>query len=1025
MRGPPLESAVEETSRTRTSSSPGPRSAAVPAPNPYAPFLAMEQRVREFWARENVPERALALHPTGPPFRFTEGPPTANGRPHVGHLMARSLKDMVLRFRRMNGYRVVTPMAGWDCHGLPVEIEVEKSHGWRSKKQILEYGLAKFAADCRTNVLTYEAIWRELSSRMAYWLDYSHAYFTMSPEYIESVWWSLKELHGKSLLEKGLYVVPYCPRCETPEASHEVAQGYRETTDPSVTVRLRRTDGPPDGPPTYLLAWTTTPWTLPANLALAVGPAMDYVVFPGTSGERYVMAAPAFSRYFPEPGTAPPIQEHLTGADLVGWRYEPPFPGVTPGGPARHRVYAADWVSTEEGTGIVHVAPSFGVDDHALGQAVGLGAFDPLDASGHFTSAVPLVAGLSFKAADAKLLEDLSARGLVHSQGTYRHTYPFCWRCGSPLMYRAVETWFIRIHKLRAELVAHNAAVNWIPAHLREGRFGNFLSEAKDWALSRNRYWGTPLPFWECPRGHWVAVGSFAELRALSPTPLPEPFDPHRPWVDEIPVECPEHHVRMTREPYVIDVWYDSGSAPFAQYHYPFAQDSPFDPAVPLDFVAEGLDQTRGWFYTLHVLATLLFHRPAYRTALVNGMALDEGGLKMSKSKRNVVEPLELMDRMGADAPRLAIYLGSYTESTRFSETSIRLSGGKLLTTLLNVVEFYRSNAALDGVRGSESAPDPSSPLDRWLLSRLERLGEVLGSAYDASDAHTAAQEIQGFLEELSTWYLRRSRPRFWSETSPEDKRQAYATLSYVLIAVSRFLAPLAPHAAEHVHQVVRGDDFRSGAPSVHLEAWPRVVGHRDTALEGAMARLLTVVEGVRDLRMKAGVRSRIPLPELVIGGFTPEERRALGAAWPGLLQEEANVKKVTELTLEEFAVRPFPEADWVVRAQEARLPIALSRNPGRELWLEGLSREIIRRIQMARKESGMEYGDRVRVELWGGVNLRAAARAHGTVVAEAVLAAEIRWPEEESPPPGPGVHRWDDVEGETLVVRLEKARGP
>ncbi|HTT26028.1 MAG TPA: isoleucine--tRNA ligase, partial [Thermoplasmata archaeon] len=642
-----------------------------------AALPALAVRIRAFWEAEGVPTRAAAGTPDGPVFRFTEGPPTANGRPHVGHLVARTLKDVALRYRRMRGYQIISPMAGWDCHGLPVELEMEKRLGFRSKREIEAYGVARFNDACRASVLEVASVWMEMSRRLGYWLDYEHAYRTMDAPYIESVWWSLKRLFERNLLEKGYYVLPYCPRCETPLASHEVAQGYRDATDPSVTVRVRLDDGPEDRPE-YLLVWTTTPWTLPANLLIAARADLAYVGVDGPDGARYWLAEAALGRYAAEVGT---VREHRPGTAFLGRTYRPLFP-YAGAGPGRYRIVLDDMVTAEDGTGFVHIAPSFGPDDQRIGQREHVDPFDPLDARAAFTEAVPPVAGKGFKAADPLLIEALRDSGALVRAETIRHTYPFCWRCATPLIYRALDSWFVRTSRVTGPLVAYNATVQWHPAHLRDGRFGNFLTEAKDWALSRNRFWGTPLPVWVCGKGHPTCIGSFAELAERTGRALPDGFDPHRAGVDPIRFPCPTCGGEAKREPYTIDGWYDSGSAPFAQFHYPF-DPGPFDPAAPLDFIAEGLDQTRGWFYTLHVLATALFDRPAYRVCVSNGMILDEGGQKMSKSKGNVLDPLEILERHGGDAARWAFLTVDYTEPARFGDTAFRRAGGRTLGTLL------------------------------------------------------------------------------------------------------------------------------------------------------------------------------------------------------------------------------------------------------------------------------------------------------------------------------------------------------
>ena len=984
-------------------------------------LLAMvDQKVNAFWQRERVAERALQLHPQGTPFRFTEGPPTANGKPHMGHLLTRALKDSVLRYKRMQGHHIITSMAGWDCHGLPVELEVEKAQGFRSKKDIERFGLAKFATACRSSVMTYEALWREMSEMVGYWLDYSHAYFTMDNRFMESVWWSLKQLYEKGYLEKGRYIVPYCPRCETPEAAHEVAQGYKEAEDPSVTIALQIQGRPAGAPSRYLLVWTTTPWTLPSNLALAVNPGMRYVVVAGENEKELVLEESALARYFPHPEERPKVLSSIEGRALVGASYLPPFPEVTPAGEGRHRVYAADFVTAEDGTGIVHIAPSFGADDFTLGSQHHLGFFDPLDTSGHFTLEVPQVRGKSFKAADPILTEELRDRGVLWKEGRIRHTYPFCYRCGHPLIYRALETWFIRTHLATEKLMANNGTVNWIPSHIKNGRFGNFVGEGKDWALSRNRYWGTPLPIWNCPREHSIAVGSYEELARLHGQALAPDFDPHKPFVDELPVRCPEHGETMVREPYVIDCWYDSGSASFAQYHYPFELGNGFEPQSPLDFISEGLDQTRGWFYSLLVTSTLLFDRPAYRNLIVNGMVLDERGQKQSKSKGNVTDPVEMMRQLGADGPRMAMYLGPYTEPLRFSEHYVRTTGAHMLSTLVNVAEFYRENRNADQYRYSPDLPHPEGVLDRWLLSRLQSLTETVTHSLDAFDPHTAAESVEKFVEELSTWYLRRSRNRFWNEAPSQDRSDAYATISFSLATLARILSPLAPHVAEHVYQVATGSEFAAGASSVHLESWPSLNGPKDPVLEGAMARVMEVVEAGRNLRMKATVKSRIPLPELVAAGLSEEERRVLGTALTELVEGELNVKRVTMISKEEFAVRTFSEEGWVVMATGDQLMVALSRAPTRELFLEGLSREMIRRIQTVRKEHRLSYTDRVAVRLYLGPQLLEALELFREHIERECQISSL----ETTPAPltGEGVYEWSDVGGDAMALTLKRA---
>jgi isoleucyl-tRNA synthetase len=969
---------------------------------------AVQERVLSYWERTGVPAEVLARDRPGPTFRFTEGPPTANGTPHLGHLISRILKDTELRYHRMRGERIVSTMAGWDCHGLPVELEIEKRLGVKSKKEIEAYGVERFCEDCRASTLEVASVWREMSRRLGYWLDYDHAYRTMDPAYVESVWWSLKTLFDRGLLEKGHYVLPYCPRCETPLSSHEVAQGYRDTTDPSVTVRFPLTR--PGARRRDLLVWTTTPWTLPSNLLVAVKADLEYSVVRTEDGDELVLASLAVPRYFP---SGAPEVERFAGRALEGVTYTPPFD--TPGpGPGRYRVVLDDSVTTEDGSGLVHVAPSFGPEDQRIGAREKVGVFDPLDSRGVFTELVPLVRGKSFKAADPLLLKNLAERGLVFRSGTIRHTYPFCWRCDSALLYRAIDSWFVRTSRATERLVRHNATVRWVPEHLRLGRFGNFLTEAKDWALSRNRYWGTPLPIWICPAGHATCVGSFAELAARLGEPLSTPFDPHRTTVDRLVLRCARCNEPARREPYTIDAWYDSGSAPFAQFHYPF-QPGPFDPAAPLDFIAEGLDQTRGWFYSLLVISTLLFDRPAYRTCLVNGMVLDEESRKMSKSKGNVIEPMSFLERFGADPIRWAFVAADFTEPMRMGETTVQKTAGRTLGTLGNVVAFHLQNARADRLAPALELPAPASILDRWLLSRLEGTRAEVDAAFGQYDLRRGASAIRDFVDDLSTWYLRRSRPRFWSDGGSADRRAAHATLSYSLLGLAATIAPLLPFTAEWVHQEVGERGFRERDQSVHLAPWPASLAPRDPTLERAMAELRTLVEVGRELRHRAEVKSRIPLAELVLFGAPAPGLLALGAEGETLLAEELNVKKVRRVEVTERS--RYPDAEWVVR-EEGGVPVAaLPRRPTEELLEEGLAREVARRLQQTRKELGLRYTEPVAVTLAATGVLRTALERRRTALARDLLAETLELVDGPLAA-GADVHSWD-LEGFAFSARM------
>jgi isoleucyl-tRNA synthetase len=969
---------------------------------------AVQPRVLAYWDRTGVPAEALRRTPDGPVYRFTEGPPTANGAPHIGHLVARVLKDAELRYHRMRGERIVSSMAGWDCHGLAVELEIEKRHGLRSHKDIEAYGVGRFCDECRAGTLAVADVWRRMSRELGYWLDYDHPYKTMDPPYIESVWWSLKTLFDQGLLEKGHYVLPYCPRCETVLSSHEVAQGYHETTDPSITVRYPLT-GPVAGR-RDLLVWTTTPWTLPANLLVAARADLEYSAVRDPGGREVVLASMAVPRYFPQGAE---VLDRFPGARLEGSTYDPPFdtPGPAPG---RYRVVLDDFVTAEDGTGLVHVAPSFGPDDQRVGAREKVGVFDPLDSRGAFTNLVPFVKGKAFKVADPILIADLERRGRLYRSESLKHTYPFCWRCDTALLYRAIDSWFVRTSRFTDRLVRNNATVHWVPEYLRDGRFGNFLTEAKDWALSRSRYWGTPLPIWVCAQGHATCVGSFADLTERLTDPLPADFDPHRVVVDRLSLKCRTCGAPAQREPYTIDAWYDSGAAPFAQFHYPF-EPGPFDVASPLDYVSEGLDQTRGWFYTMLVLSTALFDRPAYRTCITTGLVLDEGGRKMSKSRGNALEPLGLLDRHGGDAARWAFLSVDFTEPMRMSEATVQKTASRTLGTLRNVVAFHLENARADRFPPVTESPHPSTLLDRWILSRLESTRIAVDGGLSGYDLRAGADAVRGFVDDLSTWYLRRSRPRFWNDSSDPDRTAAHATLSFVLLGLARTIAPLLPFTAEWVHQEVGELGFQDRDASVHLAQYPSHLADRDPGLEEAMDELRSLVEVGRELRHRAGVKARIPLAELVLFHPPTPALARLGPEGTTLLADELNVRAVRHVHAADRA--DFPDGAWVLREEQGVPIAALPRSPTEELLEEGLAREVARRLQQTRKELGLRYSESVAVTVGATGRLRAALERRREDLAHDLLADPLEVVE------GPlaaadDVREWD-VDGITFSARF------
>ncbi len=984
---------------------------AVDEPESAAPSGAgVQRRVLDYWESHGVPTRGLDGPPDGPVFRFSEGPPGANGVPHMGHLVSRVIKDVQLRYRRMRGHRIVSSKGGWDCHGLPVEIAIERRHGFQSRKEIEAYGVERFCEECRAATLEYAAVWQEMSRRVGYWLDYDHPYRTMDPTYIESVWWSLKALYDRGLLEKGHYVLPYCPRCETSLSSHEVAQGYREATDPSVTIRFPIT-GPGIGRRS-LLVWTTTPWTLPANLLVAARADLEYSVVRTAEGEELVLASDAVPRYFPD-GVAE--VERMRGTAFEGLSYEPPF--ATPGpGSGRYRVVLDGFVTSTEGTGFVHIAPSFGPDDDRIGTREKVGVFDPLDDRGVFGDHLTLVRGKSFKGADPILIRDLEDRGRLFRSETIRHTYPFCWRCDHALLYRAIDSWFVRTSRFTDGLVRNNAEVAWIPEYLRDGRFGNFLTEAKDWALSRSRYWGTPLPIWECPDGHVTCVGGFAELAERVEGGLASPFDPHRVPVDRLKVRCRSCGAPARREPYTIDVWYESGAAPFAQFHYPF-EPGPFDPQRPLDYVAEGLDQTRGWFYTMHVLATALFERPAFTACLVNGMLLDESGRKMSKSKGNAVEPLDLLDRVGGDAARWAFLAIDFTEPMRVSEAIVAKSAARTIGTLRNVVAFHLGNARADRLPPPSGRPSAAGLLDRWILSRLEGTRAAVDEALGRFDPRPAATAVRELVDDLSTWYVRRSRPRFWSDDDPADRRAAHDTLAYVLLGIARVIAPLVPFTAEWIHQEVGDHGYTSAETSVHASGWPGSLGLRDPALEDGMRELRALAEVGRELRQRAGVKSRIPLAEMVLFGDASPAVAAMGPDGDRLLADELNVKRLVRVPASERS--HYPDPGWVVREDDSVPRAALPRRPTEALLEEGLAREVARRLQQRRKELGLRLTDQVRVAIGAEGALYRALDARRSALAKELLAEPFELLEH-ALPDGEDVVAWE-LDGVTFSARVSR----
>ena len=904
---------------------------------------ALENQILERWRERDVFARSLAQRTGAEQFVMYEGPPTANGRPGVHHVLARVFKDIYPRYKTMRGYSVPRK-GGWDCHGLPVELEIEKELGLSSKRDIEAFGIERFNERCRESVLRYVSDWERLTERIAYWTDLSDAYKTMTNEYVESVWWSLRKIYEEGLLNEDYKVVPYCPRCGTPLSDHEVALGYETVTDPSVYVRFPLTDSPG----TSLLVWTTTPWTLISNAAVAIHPEVSYVAVEH-DGERLVLAEPLVHRLFgPD---AKPV-EWFDAGTLDGLSYEPPFRFAEPDKRAWY-VVSAEFVTTEDGTGIVHMAPAYGAEDLEVGRRFDLPVIHLVDEEGKFVEAVKPWAGRFVKEADPDIIEDLRARGILFRAETIEHTYPLCWRCRTPLLYYARTSWYIRTTERKQGLLDANEAVNWYPDHIKHGRFGDWLANNVDWALSRNRYWGTPLPIWRCPQGHTVCIGEVADLAERAGRDLSN-LDLHRPFVDDVTFGCTECGGEMRRVRDVIDAWYDSGSMPFAQWHYPFEREDTFSKSFPADYICEAIDQTRGWFYSLLAISTLLWGRSSYSNVVCLGLLVDKDGRKMSKSTGNVVDPWELLDRFGADALRFFFFTsGNPWASRRVYPEAIEEVQRGFLRMLWNVYSFYVLYANTEGIDPTTADPPPSSrhELDRWLLAELHDTIRVATGAMDSYDCTSAGRRIAAFVEDLSNWYVRRSRRRFYAkETAAEDKAAAHCTLHETLLTLALLTAPFTPFVADEIWDNVVRTVHPEGPDSVHLADWPAFDATLiDEDLRSSMSAARRAVGLGLKARETAKIKVRQPLAKAVLSGAGAEQ--ALRHA--SIISEELNVKAV------ELASAP-PEGDGWVHATDGSMTVSLDTILTPELRGEGMAREVVRAIQNLRKKSGLAVSDRI-----------------------------------------------------------------
>jgi isoleucyl-tRNA synthetase len=1016
-----------------------------------ADLPALEHEVLRRWQESRVFQRSLDQTAGRPRWIFYEGPPTANGMPGAHHIEARVLKDVFPRFKTMQGWHVPR-RAGWDCHGLPVEVAVERELGLSSKRDIEAYGIAAFNTRCRESVLRHVDSFAEVTGRMGYWIDLSQAYRTMDARYIESVWWALRQIYAAGLLVRDFRISPYCPRCGTALSDHELGQDdvYRVVSDPSVIVRLPLLTLPPGAPDQLagadLLVWTTTPWTLVSNTAVAVHPDEVYAIARKSGvGDRVVVADALLGRVL---GEGWHVTDRITGAQLVGATYQPPFHLVDI--PNAHRVVPATFVTTEDGTGLVHLAPAFGADDMAAGRAHGLPVVNPVQLDGRFAERVPLVGGVFFKAADERLIADLADRGLVFSAHPHEHSYPHCWRCGTPLLYYALPSWFIRTTAIRDQLLAQNAATNWQPPTIRDGRYGDWLRNNVDWALSRTRYWGTPLPIWMCASEHVTCVGSLAELSALAGTDVTG-FDPHRPYVDEVVISCPDCGTPARRVPEVIDVWFDSGAMPFAQFGAPWRHDAEFRESFPAQFICEAIDQTRGWFYSLMAVSTLVFGRSAYENVVCLGLLVDERGRKMSKHLGNVLEPMQLMESHGADAVRWFFAVSGSPWSTRkISDGALSEIVRKVLLTYWNTASFLVLYAGAAAGYDRDAAPPVAARpvLDRWLLSELNVLVRDVTAALEAFDSAAAGRLLTAFIDALSNWYVRRSRRRFWDGPATPDGAAAFATLTTALDTLTRLLAPITPFITDYVWRATRDDQ---DPESVHLAAWPQAdLSLIDATLAEQMNLVRRLVELGRSARASAVVKTRQPLARALIAAPGME---TLPAELAAQIADELNVKELAPLErdggeLLHYLVRPnfrslgnrfgsatqqvaaaitradaanlaatlaaagaadldvdgttvgigpgdvtvtqVPAAGWAVAADGGET-VALEVTVTEELRREGLAREFVRLVQDARKGDGLEVTDRI--ALWwstGNRELFAALHEHQAMIAGDVLAVEF-----------------------------------
>lgn len=1008
-------------------------------------FVDREKSIVEFWKKNDIFEKSIEHRDGCERFTFYDGPPTANGKPHIGHVLTRAIKDLIPRYRTMKGYKVLRK-AGWDTHGLPVELEVEKALGISGKPEIEKFGIEDFIKKCKASVFTYQSEWEEMSDRVGFWADMENPYVTYHNDYIESVWWALRQIWDKGLLYKGHKIMPYCPRCGTSLSSHEVAQGYKDVKENSLIAKFKVLGKDNE----YILAWTTTPWTLPSNLALCVNPHEKYVRFTIEGDENntvYIMAEALIKSVFGEDAKANILNEY-TGEELKGTEYEPLYSFVKPDKKAYY-VIADDYVTMEDGTGVVHTAPAFGEDDARVCKANGLPFINLVDHQGNFVKETGEWAGTFVKDADKLVIRDLKERNLCFAVIPFEHSYPFCWRCDTPLLYYACDTWFIEMTKVRDRLLANNETVNWMPDNIKHGRFGNFLENIIDWGLSRTRYWGTPLPIWECECGHRHVVGSIAELKEMGIN-CPDDIELHKPYVDNIKLRCEKCGGEMKRVPEVIDCWFDSGSMPFAQLHYPFENKEAFEQNFPADFISEAIDQTRGWFYTLMAISTLLFDKSPYKNVVVLGHVQDEKGIKMSKHKGNVIAPMDILNDQGSDAVRWYFYSNSAPWlPNRFSAKNVSEAQRKFLGTLWNTYCFYVLYANIDEFDPTKYNFDDLNltVMDKWILSKLNNVVKTVDDYLNEYKITEATRAMNEFVDELSNWYVRRSRSRFWASELTDDKICAYMTLYTVLVEFAKVSAPFIPFMTEEIYQnLVRSVD-ENALESIHMCDFPKYDEKYNFAeIEQEMDAIRKVVILGRAARNEANIKNRQPLSKLFI-----QTDNKINADYVNIILEELNIKDV-ELTKDASGfisynfkpqmrtmgpkygklMRPIfdeiakmdgaevmetlnsdkplclnvqgtdvevfkddvlidtQQKDGFVSASDAGFTVVLDTNLTDELIEEGFVREIISKIQTMRKDSGFEVTDRISVVFDGSEKIEKIFAANDAEIKSQTLADSI-----------------------------------